>query len=791
TLPLNPGGPQDNVADEWARFMKKNALNISTYTVDVNKGTTGQGPGWTALLKSMAAVSSGKYFDVSSTGTQISDALNAIFSEIQSVNSVFASVSLPVSVNTQGTYLNQVYVGMFRPDQDARPRWAGNLKQYKLGNTNGAVKLQDADGTGAINNQTGFIAECARSYWTPTTVDTEWTFRPQGDCLAVANSQVSNFPDGNIVEKGAQAYKLRGASARTVKTCNPAMASCTSLTPFSNSNVTQAMLGASTTAERDALINWAIGQDNNEDEDLDGNTTENRLSMHGDVVHSRPVAINLGTDGAPQVVVFYGANDGMLRAVNANRTAAIGAIPAGGEMWSFMAPEFYTQIKRIRSNTPPISFPTTTVTGAVPKAYGMDGPITSFKGAVGGVNKTFVYASMRRGGRSIYAFDVTNSLTAPTSPTLKWRTGCPNAANDTDCTSGMGGLGQTWSSPKSLTATGYGSGTAPMLILGGGYSTCDDYDALSAGGANHNCTSASKGHYVYVLDADTGAVVKTFDTGGNRGIVADITIVRDSAGQAIYAYTADLGGDVYRIDLAGASTAWTLTKIASLGCASTSTCTANRKFVFAPSVVAVDGNYVVMLGSGDREKPLTYYAASTAVANYFFMFTDKPTVAPATYPGSVDCGSTVICLNSLFGISSTDTTPTASDLSTKKGWYLGLNATEQVVTSALTMFGVVTFSTHQPAVPVTGSCSANLGSSRVYNVGYANAASTSGARRYEDLAGDGLPPSPVGGLVTLDDGSTVPFCIGCSKDSPLEGRKKEGTAMGTQPKNRLYWYIQK
>ena len=49
------------------------------------------------------------------------------------MNSVFASASLPVSVNTQGTFLNQVYIGVFRPDADALPRWPGNLKQYKLG----------------------------------------------------------------------------------------------------------------------------------------------------------------------------------------------------------------------------------------------------------------------------------------------------------------------------------------------------------------------------------------------------------------------------------------------------------------------------------------------------------------------------------------------------------------------------------------------------------------------------------------------------------------------------------
>lgn len=789
-ISINPSGSQDNIADEWARYMKTSSLGITVYTVDVNKVTTGQGPGWTALLKSMAAQSSGKYFNVASSGTQIQDALNNIFSEIQSVNSVFASVSLPVSVNTQGTYLNQVFVGMFRPDQDANPRWAGNLKQYKLGTSSGSVKLQDADGVGAINSQTGFITECARSYWTPSSVDTEWTFRPQGDCLTVANSQISNYPDGNVVDKGAQAYKLRGSSTRTVKTCNASMASCTALTAFDNSNVSQAQLGAASTTERDAIINWAIGQDI-QDEDIDAVTAaERRLSAHGDVVHSRPVAIDFGTTGSPNVVVFYGGNDGWLRAVNGNRTASIDSIPAGGEMWSFMAPEFYSSIKRNYDNTNKVSFPNST--GGTAKAYGVDGPITAFKGTVGGASKAFIYATMRRGGRSIYAFDVTNSATSPSSPTLKWRIGCPNAANDTDCTTGLSGMGQTWSSLKSFTAVGYGSGSSPLLIFGGGYDTCDDYDARSAGGANHNCTSSSKGHFVYILDADTGAVVKSFDTGASRGVIADVTIVRDSSGQAIYGYTADLGGNVYRITFgSGAAATWTMTKIASLGCDTTASCTANRKFVFAPSVIAVDGNYVVMLGSGDREKPLTYFAATTAVTNHFFMFTDKPTTPDTTWPGAADCGIAVICKDSLFGIT-TNTTPTATDMVGKKGWYLGLSSTEQVVTSAVTIFGVVNFSTHQPAVHVMGSCRSNLGTTLVYNIGYTDAKSSNGTdSRFSDLSGDGLPPSPVAGKVQLDDGSVVPFCIGCSKSSPLEGSTPNESGSVIQPKGRIYWNIQK
>ena len=76
---------------------------------------------------------------------QIADALGRIFSEIQAVNSVFASVSLPTSVNTEGTYLNQVYMGVFRPDANVGPRWYGNLKEYKLAYDTGNQSLTLVD----------------------------------------------------------------------------------------------------------------------------------------------------------------------------------------------------------------------------------------------------------------------------------------------------------------------------------------------------------------------------------------------------------------------------------------------------------------------------------------------------------------------------------------------------------------------------------------------------------------------------------------------------------------------
>lgn len=775
-IPVSPSGSSSNVSDEWSRFMKKSSLGITTYTVDVNKVTTGQGPGWTALLKSMAGVSSGKYFDVTSNGTQIADALNNIFSEIQSVNSVFSAVSLPLSINAQGTYLNQLYIAMFRPDQNSSPRWNGNLKQYKLGYSNGVLQLLDADNSPAINANTGFITECARSFWTPSTLDNYWAFKPQGGCLTV-NSDASNWPDGNIVEKGAVAYMLRGSTTRNVKTCSPS--SCASLVNFNNTTVTQAMLGAASTTERDALINWETGMDV-DDENINGITlTETRPSVHGDVIHSRPVAVNYGTNAAPQVVVFYGGNDGILRAINGNRTAAIGSTPAGSEMWAFVAPEFYPKIKRIRDNTISISFPghTTGSPTPQPKDYGVDGTVTAYQDAT----TTSIFATMRRGGRALYAFDVSSAA----SPNLKWKVGCPNASDDTGCTSGFTGIGQTWSSAKVIKSAGYGSGVSPMLIMGGGYDVCQDADP------NSTCNSSSKGRSIYIMDLNTGSILNTLTT--DSSVVADLTIVPDSTtGLIKYAYAADLGGNIYRISGSTANTPigntppsnWTITKVAALGGSGAN----NRKFMFAPDILDDNGAYDLLIGSGDREKPLASYTSSSSVLNAFYLVKDKPSNATWLSSEFVNCSANVICTNSLFAITSTST-PSLSQLSGKKGWYLALASSEQVATSAITVFGTVTFSTHIPSAPTAGTCS-TLGTANVYNINYTNASPSVGTTRNTPITGGGLPPSPVAGLITLDNGSTVPFIVGAT-GSVLQGSSPIPSNTVRRATSRVYWNVKK
>jgi type IV pilus assembly protein PilY1 len=800
----------------WAKYMR--AQGVTTFTVgyvgDLCDAT------YVAHMDKIGTpeIGGGKFFS-SNNYAELVAAFKNILSEIQSVNSVFAAVSLPVSVNTQGSYLNQVFVGMFRPHKNFLPRWDGNLKQYKLGLVSGQVRLLDAGNARAINNLTGFITECARAFWTPAAVNTYWANEPAGGCLTVTSSDQSDYPDGNIVEKGAHAYSLRATNpeSRKVYTCSTAMGSCTTLTSFDTSNTTVTTSVPTTTGTTVTdLVDWVRGRNIENTLSMGTATTVFRADGHGDVVHSRPVPLDHSASvGSPSVVVYYGANDGMLRAVNGNRTASIGSgtntFAAGAEMWAFMPTEFYGKIKRVKSNgdnlpSDAISYPGSPLTGATPKDYGVDGPITGYQGTLGGSTKSAIFATLRRGGRAIYAMNVTT----PWAPELLWKRGCPNEGTDTDCSSTAGGsfaqIGQTWSSLKSMQSFYHGT-TQPLLIFGGGYDACEDGDD---GVKNHACLSAStKGNRIFVVDANDGNIIKQFPT--DRAVVADVTLVRDDSNNVIFGYTADLGGNVYRLDFKNDAPAdWKITKIAALGC-STPVCPdalKNRKFFFAPSVATSDtisvantaAVYYILIGSGDREKPVKEYLASKTVENYFFQFKDIPGNATHYDSEVANCGIgyKLVCMNSLFPIdfnkvSGQDDTPTAAELASKpKGWRLAMESTEQVVTQAITIFGVVTFSTHQPAVTQANSCVNNLGTTRVYNISYLDAASANKTGlRFEDVAGDGLPPSPVAGRVTLDDGSTVPFCIGCAKDSPLEGSPPLSLSTVSQPKGRLYWYIEK
>jgi type IV pilus assembly protein PilY1 len=758
------GNDAANWSDEMARFMrgvdvsgKLDVQGIITHAIAVKKGPSdGDFP---ALMNSIASHGGGSYYEATSADALLKSLLE-IFNQIQAVNSVFASASLPVSVNARGTYLNQVYMGMFRPDPDGKPRWRGNLKQYRFGLDNlNNLFLVDSEGNAAVSAANGFISPSAVSFWTQDS--NFWMNQRMG-----TPESASDRPDGEIVEKGGIAQGLRTAfatsqSSRKVYTCL-ACSSGTVLgdalpTRFETGNtaLTQAMLGASNATERSQIIDWVRGTDNAGDEVGPTTTpvTTVRPSIHGDVLHSRPAVINFG--GSTGVVVFYGSNDGQLRAVNGNQNGS----GAGQELWSFVPQEVMPSLKRLRSNTPDIELSTTPAgLGAAPRDYFVDGPIGVYQKLTssGSTEQAIIYVGMRRGGRQLYALDVTN----PTAPKFLWKL--------TPSSPGMGALGQTWSEPKAIRVKGR---SQPVLIFGGGY------DASVEDGAGGTVTM---GNAVYVVDAFDGSLVKAFTSlsGGaaagsiGRSVTADISVVdTDFDGKIDRAYAVDLGGQVYRIDFESEAgndpPQWSIYKLADLG-GGTST---GRKFFFAPDVIVSKNFTALLFGSGDREKPLL-----TATQDHFFQIFDRRMVKGA--PSSVS--PTTWSDLSAMGTSSS----TAG-----AGCYMALEQGEKVVNAAASIAGSSFFGTNRPTPPSASSttCSANLGIAKSYAMPLFCVASAGSV-----LAGGGLPPSPVAGVVTVDrgDGSSVqvPFVIGAPnpKNSCIEGARVRLNV--DAPRKRRYWY---
>ena len=216
-----------NWADEFAAFFNRGAdldttlegaQNISVHTLAVTGASSdGNYPNFIRWI----AKEGGGLYQQASNSDEIVVGLTKIFNQVRAANSVFSSASLPVSANTQGTYLNQVYIGMFRPDGNALPRWVGNLKQYQFVYNVATDTLQLADSSlvPAVSPTTGFIDSDATSFWTSPS-----SFWINVEAASSGRYSRSDAPDGERVEKGGVAQWLRtryweSRADRPVYTC--------------------------------------------------------------------------------------------------------------------------------------------------------------------------------------------------------------------------------------------------------------------------------------------------------------------------------------------------------------------------------------------------------------------------------------------------------------------------------------------------------------------------------------------------------------------------------------------
>lgn len=760
TLAANGYSTAPDVQSAWARFLRlrpdlpagsteSTMGQVITYTIDVYNTPDSANPAYSNMLMNMAAHGGGQYYQAKNTAA-LDLAFKNIMAQIQAVNSVFAAASLPVSVSVRGTHLNQVYLGVFRPDGSSRPNWAGNLKQYKLAvntlSSPPSVYLADGAGKAAENPVTGFIDPSATSIW--TVPSSFWSLSYYVNSQGVGGT--SDAPDGDVVEKGGVAQSLRtdfatSQTGRKIYTCTGTCGTAsTAFTTFDtgNNDISTSSLGAASTTERDKIINWVRGGNTKLDDPANAAapTTDIRGFVHGDVLHSRPAVINYNRN-SDDIVVFYGANDGMLHAVKGGQVAANGD---GKELWGYIDPDHLPTLKRLYDHSPVIAT-------ATPKPYFVDGSPTVYteSDAAGVVTKALLFATMRRGGRFMYALDVTN----PTSPSLLWKR--------KHTSPGFAELGETWSDPKIAKIRGRAN---PVLIFGlGNDGTANDptIQGVATRGRGVMVVDATDGTPIWQSGpAPSGAASNKTVAGMTYAIPAPVTLYdsnRDGYIDRIYA--ADTGANVWRINIDDASPDnWTVSQIASLG----GTGVNARKFLFAPDLIraTTTNNFdTLLIGSGDREHPF-----DTSIENRYYMIKDShglnatrvtPIVEGAVNASTGVSGQLFDVTNNLIQVGTdAQKTAAATALDNASGWYIRLLPGEKVVSGSTTLAGTVFFGTNRPIPVAANACTGNLGEARLYRLNYLNGASTFGITtedRYITKPGGGFPPTPVPVSVKLGD----------------------------------------
>lgn len=715
----------------------------------------------------------------------------------------------------------------------------GNQTKYCV--TKAAVSYTSPDtGTGRTASSQGVLSEAVS------------ITRASGNTYATvtATDGAHAFADGEAITISGASKSQYNGSWTISNTASPTFRiSPVTLTPSASPSgtITATLSGATAGPDINNLILWTRGKDLWEDEDGNSSLTNVRATVHGDVLHARPVVVNYG--GSTGIVGFYGSNDGFLRAVSGGLADTDGA-----ELWSFVPEEFldYNKLSRRYKNDQLVLYPNTgcSTTSPATRDYFWDGPVTAYQTT--DLATTYIFAGMRRGGRSIYALDVSS----PTEPKLLWR--ISNTKINNTASTDYSELGQTWSEPKVVKLKGTNAGTAETLValaFGAGYdSTVEDKPVGSQ-------RTVTMGRGVYIANAATGARVALLEAPSGAtpySFAAEVMPLDiDNDGYIDRIYAVDTGGNVYRFDAnqgvaITSSGYWTSYIIAKVGDVDNNGGTDARKFLFAPEVLPFKlGGQIkvnVLVGSGDREKPLpnfkatgapstlsctttnlysgtpagTYYPSGTSTTAYqsykvqdhfFAMIDDVQYGADAATANT----SPIVIANLKQINSSTVGTTTLSagfDVSNPgiyRGWTIALNNSpnntstnneEKVVNQARVVGGVAYFATSTPALPdVSANICSNLGEARGYAVDpftglpAINRTDSDGTNTFSELdystkfSGGGLPPTVTAGVVTIG-GTPYRFIIGSGSSSVTSASSIAGTRnivnlRGTR--SRLYW----
>ncbi|MEH6469419.1 MAG: hypothetical protein V7725_07400, partial [Porticoccus sp.] len=145
--------------------------------------------------------------DASENPEVLLEALRKIFRDIASVSTTFTAASVPVNVQNRTEALPDMYLALFKVDENGYPLWPGNVKKLQIesevlddGST--VVTVADALGIAAFNPTTGRISDSALTFWTdPNAKDVIDADTDKGEIA---------YKDGSSITRGGSGHRLPG-----------------------------------------------------------------------------------------------------------------------------------------------------------------------------------------------------------------------------------------------------------------------------------------------------------------------------------------------------------------------------------------------------------------------------------------------------------------------------------------------------------------------------------------------------------------------------------------------------
>jgi type IV pilus assembly protein PilY1 len=694
--------------------------NVQLYTIGFgNDPALGAASSW---LGTAAADGGGKFY-LANDLNGLQTALTSIVSNILTTSSSFSAPSVSVNAFNRTQTLNDLYVSVFQPGLNFH--WPGNVKKYSV--VDGVIV--DQNNAPAVDPSTGFFKKSAQSFWSAT---------PDGAEVASggAASQLPSWDPSGTPKRNL--YTYIGTNTPTAPVDLTAAGNAVTTT---NTAITNAILGVTTTTAHNNVISYARGEDL-KDENGNGSTTDTRHAM-GDPIHSQSAVVIYGglttAKNINDAVVYAATNDGYLHAFD---------VVDGHELWAFIPQENLSDLSSLYSNS-----------ATSPKHYGLDGNIRVLKYDINGDgivdptagDRVILYFGDGRGGNNYYALDVT----AKATPKFLW-----SISPDTP---GMSALGFTWSTPtitRVKTKDGKQNSQFFTLVFGGGYDTAEE--------ATTYTKSDSSGNGVYMVDALYGTLLwsaglKTASPAPTLGLAnmdhaipSDVAVLDlDGDGYADRMYVGDMAGQLWRFDIFEGNTVASLVtggRIASIGAHDDPSPTAaeTRRFYNIPDVAGVTskaGSYLnISIGSGYRGHPL-----DTTAQEHFYAIRDYNIFNKLTQPQ----------YDALTPIQDKDLVDITTNLqpvipSGSPGWKLLLNQAgggwvgEKVLAPSTTFENTVLFTTYTPSTGASSNpCAPSVGTNRVYAVSIFDGSPTANLNnqgnlsisdRSEQLSQSGIAP---------------------------------------------------